>query len=125
MVNPDNEIQSTLPTKAIHVQKILASLDRGFQVKQLVGSMRTAREAAEALGCTLGQIVKSLIFCAGENPILVLVSGSNRLDEKLFMNFFGSSDQACACKFCTTTHRLLYWRSCTGWSPQAFAYLYR
>ncbi len=41
-------------------------------------STRTAEDAARALGVEVGQIVKSLVFVAGGNPLLVLVSGSNR-----------------------------------------------
>jgi prolyl-tRNA editing enzyme YbaK/EbsC (Cys-tRNA(Pro) deacylase) len=41
---------------------------------------RTAEDAARALGCELGQIVKSLIFQSDGSPLLFLVSGDNRLD---------------------------------------------
>jgi prolyl-tRNA editing enzyme YbaK/EbsC (Cys-tRNA(Pro) deacylase) len=41
---------------------------------------RTAVDAARAVGCELGQIVKSLVFYAGDEPVLFLVSGANRLD---------------------------------------------
>ena len=46
-------------------------------------SARTAEEAAAACGCDLGQIVKSLVFRGAETglPILLLVSGRNRVDE--------------------------------------------
>jgi prolyl-tRNA editing enzyme YbaK/EbsC (Cys-tRNA(Pro) deacylase) len=40
----------------------------------------TAEQAAAAVGTSVGRIVKSLVFMAGETPILVLVSGSNRVD---------------------------------------------
>jgi prolyl-tRNA editing enzyme YbaK/EbsC (Cys-tRNA(Pro) deacylase) len=39
-------------------------------------------EAAQAVGCELGQIVKSLVFVAGGRPVVALVSGANRLDER-------------------------------------------
>ncbi len=41
-------------------------------------------EAAQAVGCQVGQIVKSLVFKAkrSERPILVIASGQNRVDEK-------------------------------------------
>ena len=42
---------------------------------------RTAVDAARAVGCELGQIVKSLVFVAGGRPVVALVSGVNRLDE--------------------------------------------
>lgn len=41
---------------------------------------RTARDAARAIGTTLGQIVKSLVFLADGRPILVLASGRNQVD---------------------------------------------
>jgi Cys-tRNA(Pro) deacylase len=41
---------------------------------------RTAADAAAAVGCEVGQIVKSLVFGSDRGPILFLVSGANRLD---------------------------------------------
>jgi prolyl-tRNA editing enzyme YbaK/EbsC (Cys-tRNA(Pro) deacylase) len=41
---------------------------------------RTAADAARAVGCDVAQIVKSLVFVAGDGPILALVSGGNRVD---------------------------------------------
>lgn len=52
------------------------------QVQVFPKDTRTAVQAAEALGCELGQIVKSLIFKADDELVLVLTSGSNRVDEK-------------------------------------------
>ena len=43
-------------------------------------STRTAEQAAAAVGTSVGQIVKSLIFLAGGQPILALVSGENRAE---------------------------------------------
>lgn len=47
-------------------------------------STRTAEEAAAACGCAVGQIVKSLVFRGAQSgkPYLLLVSGSNRVDEQ-------------------------------------------
>ncbi|MDQ7820575.1 MAG: YbaK/EbsC family protein [Armatimonadota bacterium] len=42
---------------------------------------RTATQAAAAVGTTVAQIVKSLLFVADGRPVLALVSGANRLDE--------------------------------------------
>jgi prolyl-tRNA editing enzyme YbaK/EbsC (Cys-tRNA(Pro) deacylase) len=42
---------------------------------------KTAQDAAEAIGCDVGQIVKSLIFAVDGELVLAYVSGSNRLDE--------------------------------------------
>lgn len=50
---------------------------------ELPATTRTAAEAAQAIGCQVGQIVKSLVFKALESqrPILVVASGANRVDE--------------------------------------------
>ena len=41
---------------------------------------RTAQDAAAAIGCSVGQIVKSLVFLRGDEPVLVLCSGANTVD---------------------------------------------
>lgn len=43
---------------------------------------RTAEQAAAAVGCQLGQIVKSLVFLCDGRPVLALTSGANRVDTK-------------------------------------------
>ncbi len=72
-----------LSPSAQKVQNILS--ERGFshlEVRELSQSTRTAQEAADAVGCTVGQIIKSLIFrgATSHKPYLLLVSGSNRVD---------------------------------------------
>ncbi len=66
------------------VQDALTSLGFSLQVIELPGSSRTAVEAAQSIGCQVGQIVKSLIFKSkrSHRPILVTASGSNRVNEK-------------------------------------------
>ena len=70
---------------------MLASKGLPGRVVELPESTRTAIEAARAIGCELGQIVKSLVFQTRETtrPILVLVSGKNRVDEAILSNFVG------------------------------------
>ncbi len=60
----------------------LADADAGIAVKEFPAGTRTAIDAARAVGCELGQIVKSLVFVAGGRPVVALVSGPNRLDER-------------------------------------------
>ncbi|GEM84296.1 YbaK/EbsC family protein [Meiothermus hypogaeus] len=72
-----------LSSSAQKVQDILHQ--KGFshlRVQELSASTRTAQEAADAVGCTVGQIVKSLIFrgAISGQPYLLLVSGANRVD---------------------------------------------
>ena len=60
----------------------LATTDFGVTVKEFPQGTRTASDAARAVGCDVGQIVKSLVFVAGGRPVVALVSGANRLDER-------------------------------------------
>ena len=46
-------------------------------------STRTAEEAAAAIGIGVGQIVKSMVFTVGEEVVVALMSGPNRVDERL------------------------------------------
>ena len=59
----------------------LATTDFGVTVKEFPQGTRTATDAATAVGCELGQIVKSLVFMTGGSPVIALMSGPNRLDE--------------------------------------------
>ena len=72
---------NTLKSSAQRVQDFLAAHQSGYQVKELPGSTRTARDAAEAIGCEVAQIAKSLIFRDEDsgNPILIIASGINRV----------------------------------------------
>jgi Cys-tRNA(Pro) deacylase len=69
-----------LQEAARRVADALAAAGVASEVRSYAESTRTAEEAAEAVGANVGQIVKSLIFLADGRPILVLVSGANRLD---------------------------------------------
>jgi prolyl-tRNA editing enzyme YbaK/EbsC (Cys-tRNA(Pro) deacylase) len=51
-----------------------------LEVRQFPESTRSAEDAARAIGCDVGQIVKSLVFVAAGRPVVALVSGGNRLD---------------------------------------------
>lgn len=60
----------------------LAGTDLGVTVKAFPEGTRTATDAARAVGCEVGQIVKSLVFVAAGRPVIALVSGANRVDEQ-------------------------------------------
>ena len=62
------------------VRAALAALALDCEVITLPGSTRTAEEAAEAVGCTVGEIAKSLVFRTGERAVVAIMSGDNRLD---------------------------------------------
>ena len=73
-----------LSTSAQKVQRALKEIGLELEVIELPGSTRTAAEAAQAVGCEIQQIIKSLVFKAkrSERPVLVIASGVNRVDEK-------------------------------------------
>ncbi len=62
---------------------------QGIMVRRFPEGTRTAGDAARAVGCELGQIVKSLVFMAGGRPVVALVSGPNRLDERKLAGLAG------------------------------------
>ena len=53
---------------------------RPIEITEFAESTRTAAEAAAAIGTTVPRIVKSLVFLADDQPLVVLASGSNRVD---------------------------------------------
>lgn len=73
-----------LSPSAQRVQAALQALGLELQVLEMPASTRTAAEAAQAVGCELGQIVKSLVFRRQHSglPLLIAASGANRVDER-------------------------------------------
>jgi prolyl-tRNA editing enzyme YbaK/EbsC (Cys-tRNA(Pro) deacylase) len=90
------EMHMTIPNtplspSAQRVQAALAAHGLGLTVVELPQSTRTAAEAAAAVGCTVEQIAKSIIFRArtSDRPVLVMTSGGNRVDEKAVAALLG------------------------------------
>ncbi|MBK8798045.1 MAG: YbaK/EbsC family protein [Anaerolineales bacterium] len=75
---------TAMKPSAQKVQDVLHAQGFTNQVVELPDSTRTAAEAAAAAGCTIGQIAKSLIFAGKRSgqALLIIASGSNRVDEK-------------------------------------------
>ena len=80
-----------LSPSAQKVQDSIKALGFDLTVIEHAESTRTAQEAADRVGVTLGQIVKSLIFKGkvSGKPILVLTSGANRVNEKRIKEYAG------------------------------------
>lgn len=72
-----------LPDSAQRVQDFLRENGSAAQVVEMPDSTRTAAEAAEACGCTVGQIAKSLVFRTMNTgrPVLAIVAGDRRASE--------------------------------------------
>jgi Cys-tRNA(Pro) deacylase len=82
-----------LSSSAQKVKEVLQGFGINFNILEYAETTRTAQEAANKVGCQLGQIVKSLVF-KGQSTnkgILVLTSGSNRVDEKKIGQYTGES----------------------------------
>ncbi len=79
------------PATAPSALRVQAALGPGFQVMEFDAGTRTAADAAAAIGCTVAQIGKSLIFRAttSARPVLVVASGVNRVDEAAVSRVIG------------------------------------
>lgn len=67
-------------------------LGHSVEVRRFPEGTKTAEDAARAIGCDVGQIVKSLVFVAGGEPVLALTSGANRVDLQRLAGVAGASD---------------------------------
>jgi len=74
----------SLPASARRVQDELARRGHDLAVVEFAASTRSSADAAAAIGCSVAQIAKSLVFRAKPSgrPVLVVASGANRVDEK-------------------------------------------
>jgi len=81
----------TLSQSAQKVQDVLSPFGLSLEVVELPASTRTAAEAAQAIGCTVAQIAKSLVFrtTQSDQAILVIVSGTNRVNEERISTALG------------------------------------
>ena len=72
---------------------VSAAKERGLEIntKRFPEGTKTAADAAAAIGVTVGQIVKSLVFGVDGEIVMALVSGSNQLDEKKLALAAGSA----------------------------------
>jgi len=92
---------TTLSTSASRVQDALTKAGLDARVVELPDSTRTAAEAAAAVGCEVGQIAKSLVFRAktSGDPILVIASGTNRVNEKTIAAVLGDKIEKADAEF--------------------------
>jgi prolyl-tRNA editing enzyme YbaK/EbsC (Cys-tRNA(Pro) deacylase) len=83
-------VHHDLPASAGRVLAAASDLGLRIDIRAFPEGTRTAEDAARAVGCDVAQIVKSLVFVAGDRPVLALVAGSNRLDEAKLAAIAGS-----------------------------------
>jgi prolyl-tRNA editing enzyme YbaK/EbsC (Cys-tRNA(Pro) deacylase) len=74
----------SLPPAAQRIQDALDALGHKGTVREFPAGTRTVADAASAIGCSVAQIAKSLVFRAAQSdrPVLVIASGVNRVDER-------------------------------------------
>jgi prolyl-tRNA editing enzyme YbaK/EbsC (Cys-tRNA(Pro) deacylase) len=77
------------PSSRERVRTALHDAGLECEIVETPDSARTAVEAAAAVGASVGQIVKSLVFLCDDRPVLALVAGDNRLDERLLGELAG------------------------------------
>ncbi|MEU2547556.1 YbaK/EbsC family protein [Streptomyces roseolus] len=72
----------------------LAELGLDVEVRRFPDETRTAQQAAEAIGCAVSEIVKSLVFAADGVPVLVLMDGASRVDVERVREALGAGEVA-------------------------------
>ena len=75
-------LHKPLQPSAQKVADAAAALGLAIDIVTFEQPTRTAEDAAAAVGCDVGQIVKSLVFTVGGAPVMALVSGKNQLDTR-------------------------------------------
>ena len=79
-----------MSTPVDRVRQALAARGLTVEITEFDQSTATSQQAADTLGVSVATIVKSLVFLAGEQPILVLASGANRVDTEKLSRITGS-----------------------------------
>ncbi len=80
--------------------RVQAALGPSFTVVEFDESTHTAQEAADAIGCSVAQIAKSILFrSASGKPVLVIASGVNRVDEKKIRALLGEKIERASPEF--------------------------
>lgn len=76
---------------ARQMQEVLEQFGCDSKVIEMDAPTRTVQEAADAIGCDVGQIAKSLVFMrkGSKQPVLIIASGQNRVNEKRMRTHLG------------------------------------
>jgi len=77
-----------------HVQTALHALHLNITIRFFPKSTATSLLAAEEVGCEVGQIAKTLCFVMHDQPILVIASGDQRVDERKLATLLGVTRKA-------------------------------
>jgi Cys-tRNA(Pro) deacylase len=93
LIDEGGETSEKLKSSAQRVQEALQGHGLACEVVQMQDTTRSAEDAALAVGCEVGQIVKSLVFEGKQShqPVLVVTSGANRVNEKTIGQYLAES----------------------------------
>ena len=89
-----NKIMNKEPVK--RAEKSIKDFDTNLSIVCLEQTAKTAQDAATALGCNVGAIVKSLLFRSGDKFVLCLVSGDKRCSLKKLKKILNEKDVSMA-----------------------------
>ena len=89
-----NPILNKEPVK--RAEKVLKEFDKNLFIEYLEQTARTANDAATALGCKVGAIVKSLLFRTEKSFVLCLVSGDKKCSLNKLKKILGEKDVSMA-----------------------------
>ena len=89
-----NKILNKEPVK--RAEKFIKDFDTNLSIVCLEQTAKTAQDAATALGCNVGAIVKSLLFSTGNSFVLCLVSGDKRCSLNKLKKFLDEKDVSMA-----------------------------
>ena len=94
-------MKDDLSASAMKVQQALDALEMHCTVVELPDSTHTAKEAAQAVGCEVGQIVKSIVMMGSTShrPVMVVASGPNHINESKVGELIGESIEKADAEF--------------------------
>ena len=87
------------------VQEYLRSVGVEARVTEIPATTRTAKEAAQTIGCPVAQIAKSIVFRTAQSgrPVLVIASGANRVNERRMAELIGEQIEKATPEFVRET----------------------
>lgn len=80
-----------LPPATVRFMELAAAAGLDVQPMVFPDGTKTSADAAEAVGCDLSAIAKSIVMMAGDEPVVVMISGDRRVDPKLLATATGRS----------------------------------
>lgn len=81
------------PTAQEFKDTVSEELDLKIELKEFDKGTKTAKDAAEAIGCEVAQIAKSIVMKAGGELVVVITSGANKVDEEKLADNLGISPE--------------------------------